>query len=311
MTDQHDHNAVGCLTTTRDGRVCDSRPWRDGPRRPLRTAQPGVERPGVEIYRSLRLTPLTVHRCPLPSFLQLSRDTRHNMASQLLKLTAVVVVVVAVVSGNYSDDYEFDFDGLPGVNHEFKMEVPAGSRECFYQSMKTDAFLQVAFHVLRGADLNVDFAIMKPDGSILREFTWTSEGTANEKIEQEGVYALCIDNTISRFSGKLVDLYLSTYVVSDWHAFGRSVEEFTISVKTVRTSLDNVRNFLSQSRTMQAVSKQHQTTDWYNIRSNNAYVSRWSVFTCVVIVVTSCVQVYFVRRLFSTSNVTPSSKPRA
>ena len=52
-----------------------------------------------------------------------------------------------------------------------------------------------------------------------------------------GVYALCIDNTISRFSGKLVDLYLSTYVVSDWHAFGRSVEEFTISVNTVRVRL--------------------------------------------------------------------------
>lgn len=233
------------------------------------------------------------------------------MASLLLSFTAAIVVALAVVVGDNSENFDFDFDGLPGVNHQFKVEVAAGSRECFYQRMKVDAFLQIAFHVLRGADLNVDFTITKPDGTTLREFTWTSEGTANEKIEQEGVYAFCVDNTISRFSGKLVDFYMSTYVVAEWHAFGRSIEEFALSVKTVRESLEVVRNFLSQSRTMQAINKQHQATDWYNIRGNNVYVGRWSVFMCVVIVVTSCAQIYFVRRLFSTSHVTPTSKPRA
>ena len=47
---------------------------------------------------------------------------------------------------------------------------------------------------------------MKPDGSILREFTWTSEGTANEKIEQEGeiLRAKDIDKTIE-YIDKIID----------------------------------------------------------------------------------------------------------
>ena len=79
----------------------------------------------------------------------------------------------------------------------------------------------------------------------------------------------------------------------------------------LQTSLDNVRKLLSQSKTLQAVNKMHQLTDWYNINGNYVYIARWSVFTCVVIVITSCVQLIFVRRLFSTSSVTPNAKPRA
>ena len=79
----------------------------------------------------------------------------------------------------------------------------------------------------------------------------------------------------------------------------------------LQTSLDTVRKLLSQSRTLQAVNKMHQLNDWYNINGNYVYIARWSIFTCVVIVITSCVQLIFVRRLFSTSSVTPNAKPRA
>ena len=101
---------------------------------------------GVVIYDSLRLTPRVIGPCCLPSFLRLLRDIRHNMATLLLRLTAAFLVVALVV-GDASEEFDFDFDGLPGVNHEFKVEVRAGSRQCFYQSMKEDAYLQVAFHV--------------------------------------------------------------------------------------------------------------------------------------------------------------------
>ena len=69
------------------------------------------------------------------------------MASLLVSLTTAVVVSLVVVAGDNPEDFDFDFDGLPGVNHEFKVEVAAGARECFYQRMKVDAFLQVAFRV--------------------------------------------------------------------------------------------------------------------------------------------------------------------
>ena len=42
---------------------------------------------------------------------------------------------------------DFDFDGLPGVQHEFKVEVLAGKEECFFQAIKQGAQLHVSFEV--------------------------------------------------------------------------------------------------------------------------------------------------------------------
>src|SRR5688572_2636473 len=45
-----------------------------------------------------------------------------------------------------SDDV-LDVYGMPGFQHEFKIEIKAGSSECFYQRLRTDAKLHVSFEV--------------------------------------------------------------------------------------------------------------------------------------------------------------------
>lgn len=49
------------------------------------------------------------------------------------------------ILGEYND--EFDFDGLPGVQHEFKVDIAPGREECFYQMVKRNAQLHVSFQV--------------------------------------------------------------------------------------------------------------------------------------------------------------------
>ena len=49
------------------------------------------------------------------------------------------------VRGMITDD--FDFDGLPGSSHEFKIEVLPGKEECFIQKVARGARLHVAFEV--------------------------------------------------------------------------------------------------------------------------------------------------------------------
>ena len=49
------------------------------------------------------------------------------------------------VLGVSTDD--FDFDGLPGVQHEFKVNVYAGKEQCFFQAIKQGAQLHVSFEV--------------------------------------------------------------------------------------------------------------------------------------------------------------------
>ena len=42
---------------------------------------------------------------------------------------------------------DFDFDGLPGVTYEFKVEVHAGHEQCFYQRVKQGARLHISYQV--------------------------------------------------------------------------------------------------------------------------------------------------------------------
>ena len=49
---------------------------------------------------------------------------------------------------------EFDFDGLPGAQHEFKIEIPAGKEECFYQKIVAGGKLHVSFEVRGQTDPN-------------------------------------------------------------------------------------------------------------------------------------------------------------
>lgn len=57
--------------------------------------------------------------------------------------------------------------------------------------------------------------------------------------------------------------------------------------------------------------RRHMSKDWYLVDGNNRYVQYWSLAQCLVVVLTSTVQVYFVRKLFEVKNVTPTAKPRA
>lgn len=50
-------------------------------------------------------------------------------------------------AGQQNDEDDFDFDGLPGTNHEFKLEVGAGSEDCFFQKLKKGANFYVSFEV--------------------------------------------------------------------------------------------------------------------------------------------------------------------
>ena len=110
------------------------------------------------------LSPFLHRLCPsslaLPSLCLsslhcLSPDVGDNMAaSSLAGCTLAAIFLFGLQStilsgekilGEENDD--FDFDGLPGVQHEFKVEVPGGVEECFFQRAATGAKLHVSFEV--------------------------------------------------------------------------------------------------------------------------------------------------------------------
>lgn len=140
---------------------------------------------------------------------------------------------------------------------------------------------------------------------------WKTDGAFERKIEHEGVYELCFDNSFSRFASKLVYLYMVAYIEADWEKYQKELESLEGAADNFTARIAHVDSQITDMLWHQGMSRQSAMADWYTIESNNALIQNWSILQISVIVVTYGVQVYFVRRLFATTNVTPTSKPRA
>ncbi|XP_060552555.1 transmembrane emp24 domain-containing protein 6-like isoform X2 [Ruditapes philippinarum] len=218
-----------------------------------------------------------------------------------------------VVLGTETD--EFDFDGLPGAQHEFKIEVGAGKEECFYQKIVAGGKLHISFEVLRGGDGNAALFLLKEEGTefdILQKTDHIARGGFQYgPFEQTGPYAICLDNTMSRMASKLVYVFLVTYVEEEWSKYRQEIEEVELTVSNFTVSIQNVHESVKDALVHQAQSRMHVIKDWYLITGNNSYIQTWSICQCVVVIMCSGIQVFFVRRLFRGTNVTPTAKPRA
>ena len=105
---------------------------------------------------SSRNPKLDLSKFPRPWKRSIGSSTFVVCCSVLSLLLVVSPVVRAeMVMGVENDD--FDFDGLPGAMHEFKVFVHAGIEECFFQNVAEGAEFYTNFqvsHGLRHIDIN-------------------------------------------------------------------------------------------------------------------------------------------------------------
>lgn len=214
-----------------------------------------------------------------------------------------------------SDNEDFDFDGLPGVTYEFKIEVLSGKEQCFFQRIAEGASLHVSFEVLRGGDRLIDFFVDGPNNINIDAQYSQAAGSMEKKTEVGGIHSICLDNTaaLSRsfYGSKLVYLYMVTYVMEDWEKYLQEIEGISSAVSNFTHTISSVHISIEEVKQYQAHSRMNVIKDWYLITGNNTYIMYWSILQICIIVCTSGFQVYSVRRLFRVRTMTPTSKPRA
>ncbi|XP_076085079.1 transmembrane emp24 domain-containing protein 6-like [Mytilus galloprovincialis] len=208
---------------------------------------------------------------------------------------------------------DFDFDGLPGVTYEFKIEVYSGREQCFYQKIANGATLHLSFEVLRGSDRLVDVLIWNPNRNILDSKYSVSQGLFEKVLSVEGIYTICIDNVASKsmFGSKLVYFYLGTYLMADWDKYLQEIEGVTSTVSNFTRTVSSVQNSIEEVKIHQAYTRMNLVKDFYLIIGNNDYVKWWSIFQICIVICTSGFQVFCLRRLFRVPNISGKSKPRA
>ncbi|XP_071751696.1 transmembrane emp24 domain-containing protein 5 [Centroberyx gerrardi] len=190
------------------------------------------------------------------------------------------------------------------LDSDFTFTLPAGRKECFYQTMKKDASLEIEYQVLDGAGLDVDFHISSPSGHVLFSDYRKSDGVHTVETE-DGDYMFCFDNTFSAVSEKIIffELILDNMdseaeEPEDWKEYVHGTDMLDMKLEDIMDTINSVKARLGKSVQIQTVLRAFEARDRNLQESNFDRVNMWSFTNLIVMVLVSAVQVYLVRSLF-------------
>ncbi|XP_078263929.1 transmembrane emp24 domain-containing protein 5 [Rhinoraja longicauda] len=187
---------------------------------------------------------------------------------------------------------------------DFTFTLPAGQKECFYQTMKKDATLEIEYQVIDGAGLDVDFYISSPNGKVLYFDQRKSDGVHSIETEN-GDYMFCFDNSFSSMSGKIVffELILDNMEPegdsTKWNDILPGGELLDMKLEDILETINSVKARLSKSNQIQGLLKAFEARDRNLQEGNYDRVNFWSMVNLAAMFTVSCLQVYMLKHLFN------------
>merc|ERR1712032_1630733 len=187
----------------------------------------------------------------------------------------------------------------PGIAMEYKVHVEAGKEDCYWQYVHPGATLYVSYQVLKGGDGNIGMAVRNPSMKVVHPYAWKASSEYEESdIPSGGYYSVCLDNQFSRFSAKLVNLYLTTFRYDEWEKFSQELQDMDVTVENFTSTLRQVDQRIQIMRQFQSMTRSGEARDFNLIQDNSAYVQNWSIAQALVVMLCTAVQVYFVKSFF-------------
>ncbi|CAH1984923.1 unnamed protein product [Acanthoscelides obtectus] len=190
------------------------------------------------------------------------------------------------------------YENLPAVAMDYKVYIEPGKEDCYFQYVNPGATFYVSFQVVRGGDGMAGFAVRHPSGQIVHPYQWKPSSEYQDQTSTGGYYSVCIDNQFSRFAGKLVNIYMTVVRYDMWDKFTQEVEELNMNMENFTHTIVTVEKNINDMLQYQYHSRARESWDYNLLQDNNTYVVRWSLIQIMIIVVTTAIQVYFVRKLF-------------
>lgn len=182
---------------------------------------------------------------------------------------------------------------------EYKVHVEAGKEDCYWQYVHPGATLYVSYQVLKGGDGAIGMAVRDPSTKVVHPYAWKASSEYEENTAQGGYYSVCLDNQFSRFSAKLVNLYLTTFRYDEWEKFSQELQDMDITVDNFTSALKTVDQRIQIMRQFQSMSRGAEARDFNLIEGNSSYVQTWSMVQCFIVILCTVVQVHFVKSFFN------------
>jgi len=192
---------------------------------------------------------------------------------------------------------------------ELKFDLGDSRKDCFYQQIDhLGDNIDITFHVLNGGQRDVTLDVLAPNKSLIVRKPRERGATLNIKAMQKGVYTFCFSNEFSSFTHKLVYMDISTESARYEKALVAKEEKKIIMEKererdlmmtAVEFSLVSLGKNLKRSG---KGLKKFRMQDWlseFHARNLSYNVDAASVVVAALMVLTSLVQTFVLRRFFS------------
>ncbi|XP_076671311.1 transmembrane emp24 domain-containing protein A [Andrena cerasifolii] len=225
------------------------------------------------------------------------------MFNLLRSLVFVVVISFANTSVPHSG-----YEAVPAIVLNYKVHIDAGKEDCYFQYGSVGAEFYVYFQVVRGGDGKAGFAVRNPEGVIVHPYQWLPDSSYYDTVKNAGYYSICVDNQFSRFASKLVNLYISVIRYDEWDRYSKELEDLNVSVENFTSAITNVERNINDMLQIQHLSRSGEAVGLNLLLDNNSYIQTWSIAQIFIILATTTIQIYFVRKFFE---VKPSKYSRA
>uniref|UniRef100_UPI00398E3A72 transmembrane emp24 domain-containing protein 6 n=1 Tax=Pristiophorus japonicus TaxID=55135 RepID=UPI00398E3A72 len=233
----------------------------------------------------------------------------------------VYVYVFLLISGRCQKTALMSGSSESGIFHgadqyDFSIVVPGGGQECFWQYANQTGYFYFSYEVQWVMGLQKDRAITAtvnaPNGYLI-DSSSEANGQINFKTNEAGFYQLCLSNFLSHFGSKQIFISFGVYYDGfdeKKEAENKEKVQLNDTVSAIRDTTIKVQMYVFHMWRFYNFARMHKGADYFIVLANNNYVNWWSFAQSVVIVLSSVLQLYFLKRLFVVRVTTANEKPR-
>ena len=186
--------------------------------------------------------------------------------------------------------------------------------ECYFYDVTSGERLTVRYEVTRGGLLDIIFDVKFNGNQIHNEkhFSTESAGKFSHEASSDGQFQICFDNTMSRWTAKVVDFDI---FVGDIHEFRTNKEspdklkmsEMLLSedLKALETEADRITKQLDKTVRSQKFLLNREKRHRELSDNNNSRALSMAFLEAGILMAISVIQVLLVRRMFQNRSAMP------
>jgi len=181
----------------------------------------------------------------------------------------------------------------PCLVSAYSIELPAATKECFFEDLHTNDKMTVTYQVGGGGHMDVDFWLTDSDGHALHKDIKQSTGTVSITAKKDGRHEYCFSNLMSSVSDKVVSFNVHGVIYIGEDDIVAPVE------REIRALANDLKTVKDEQEYILVRERRHRNT----AESTNSRVKWWSIVQSIVLFLVVAWQVYYLKSFFEVKRV--------